>query len=161
MITQPFGTANLNHTYALIEEAGKLFDLGYSVYIEHPIPLEYGKAIVDIYAEKDNQEIIIEIGTLSRPRCMCDKWHTGKIALPTDRSDRIDSLRKAKPKAKIIWVHQWKNWISPSITSEYNRRLAFERYEQSEECKEQMLVVALRMAERMKNAKPFKRSLAT
>jgi hypothetical protein len=55
------------------------------------------KVVIDIYAQKEKKEIFIEVGFLSQN----SRW-TGRIEL----------LKKLRPKAKIIHVLQWKNYLT-------------------------------------------------
>jgi hypothetical protein len=97
--------ADPNHLYAFIEEAAKLFSRGYRVYIEYPISLLEGcKAVVDIYAVRGDEEVIVEVGTLS-PRRGLNEWKKNHV-------ERIDGLKRAKPKATIVWITQWKNFLT-------------------------------------------------
>ena len=89
-----------NHDFVVVEEVSKLMDRGFTCYVEEEIfigPSRKTKrgyrAVVDIYAVRGNEEIIIEVGTLS-----------------VRHGDRLSLLHKLKPNAKIIHVHQWKNY---------------------------------------------------
>lgn len=92
-------TGNQNHDYCVIDEVCKLMDKGYSCYLEYEIPIGPSKtkrgytAVVDIYAIKEKRQILLEIGTLS-----------------ASHGNRILLLKELKPHAKIIHVHQWKNY---------------------------------------------------
>jgi len=94
----PCSKDHINCCSTLIFE---LQNKGYKVQTEYPIPVplklqaKYKKrtVVVDIYGTKNNQEVIIEVGYLSQN-------HVG---------ERIALL---KPNAKIIHVHQWKNYLS-------------------------------------------------
>jgi len=83
-----------DHTYCIVDEVAKLMKRGYHCYLEYEIPLgNRKKIVVDIYAVKGDKQVLIEVGTLS----YC-------------HSDRFEIIRKLYPKAKIVWVHQWKNY---------------------------------------------------
>ena len=84
-----------NHNCCIAEIAGELLGKGYHVYLEYKIG-KYPSAPnlrnicykVDIYAVKDSEEIIIEVGSLSQ-------------------YDKLQELKRLKPTAKIIHVLQW------------------------------------------------------
>lgn len=86
-----------NHELCIVDEVMKLTNRGFTCYVEHAIYLQQGtqkRIVVDIYARKEDQEVIIEVGTLY------ERWVEG----------RLNFLKKLFPKAKIIHVHQWKNY---------------------------------------------------
>lgn len=75
-----------NHTNCIIDIVEELMERNFSCYLEQPLC----KGIVaDIYAKRNNEEIIVEVGTCS---------HT------------IAKYKKAKPNAKIVFAHQLKNY---------------------------------------------------
>lgn len=84
-----------NHILCIIEVAAKLFDKGYNVYLEYKIQkypntpnLRNMCYKADIYAVKDQQEIIIEVGSLSQ-------------------HSKLKELKRLKPNAQIIHILQW------------------------------------------------------
>lgn len=85
--------------------AAELQKKGFAIQFEYEIPVpielqnyyERKKAVVDIYAKKGKQEILVEVGYLSQPSL----WY-----------GRIELLKKIKPDAKIIHVLQWKNYLT-------------------------------------------------
>jgi len=87
---------NSDHEYCVVDEVSKLMDKGYDCYLEYPIFFMDGgkkrRLIIDIYAIKGNRKIIVEVGTLNR-----GTW-------------RLRKLKELCPDAKIIHVHQWKNY---------------------------------------------------
>ena len=108
-----------NHEYCVIDEVCKLMERGYDCYPEYEIWIGPSKtkrgyrAVVDIYAIRGKQEIIVEVGTLS-----------------PSHGDRIFLLQKLKPNAKIVHVHQWKNYgINEDII--WRRHLEYSRIMQS------------------------------
>lgn len=100
-------TGNQDHNYCVVDEVSRLMKKGYACYLEYEIfigPTDlYStcktkrgyRAAVDVYAMRGNEEVIIEVGTLS---------------LTHGYEDRIALLKHLRPKAKIIHVHQWKNY---------------------------------------------------
>lgn len=72
---------------------------GFICYLEYEIPFDRRKrgyrVVVDIFAKRDSEEILVEVGTLS-PR----------------HGDRLKLLRMLKPKAKVVHITQWKNWLT-------------------------------------------------
>jgi hypothetical protein len=108
-IDQDWG--NWDHQICIAEEAYNLMKLGYRCYLEYEIELPQRgyyrngkvrhKVIVDLYATKGSEKILVEVGTLAPRR---------------ENENRINLLKKLMPRAKIIWVHQWKNY---GITDSY------------------------------------------
>jgi len=103
---------NGDHELCMIDEVSKLMERGFTCYIEEELQIgpsktnrEY-KAVVDIYAVRKSEEILIEIGTLS-----------------VAHGDRLILLKQLKPNAMIIHIHQWKNY---GITNSYMEYLYFE-----------------------------------
>jgi hypothetical protein len=84
-----------NHNCCITEVAGELFDKGFNVYLEYKIR-KYPDAPqlrnmcfkVDVYAKKSNEEIIVEVGSLSQYY-------------------KLQELKRLKPNAKIVHVLQW------------------------------------------------------
>lgn len=85
---------NGDHEKCIVDEAAQLMDRGFTCYLEYVVP-KHGHGScryeIDVYARKGKQEIILEVGTLSS-------------------LDKLEALRKMFPNAKIIWIHQWKNY---------------------------------------------------
>ena len=82
-----------DHEVCIIDEVASLLDKGFHCYLEYNIKERSSKGskgiFVDIYAIRGDEEIIIEVGTCCH--------------LPQE-------YKNAKPKAKLIFVHQWKNY---------------------------------------------------
>jgi len=126
------GEISNNHDYCVVDEVTELMEKGYTCYLEYEIPIgpsetkrgpsQHGqgyRAVVDIYAVKEKQEIIVEVGTLS-----------------VAHGDRIALLKKLKPNAKIIHVHQWKNYginedLIWRLHIDWKRRIAWDKYVES------------------------------
>jgi len=115
-------TSPNNHELCIIEEVTKLMKLGYTCYLEEELWVGTSKtkrgcrAVVDIYATKGKQEILVEVGTLS---CV--------------HGDRIILLRKLKPNAKVVHIQQWKNYgINESLLwllhQDWKRSVAWDKY---------------------------------
>ena len=86
-----------NHEICLVEVVSELITRNYLCYLEHEIPVgEQRKAIVDIYAVRSKEEVLVEVGFLSQ-RC---------------KGERLALLRKAKPKAMILHITQLKNFLT-------------------------------------------------
>lgn len=94
-----YGFCHSEHDYCIIETISALMNRGFTCYPEYEIPLDQRKRgyriVVDILALRDNEEILIEVGTLSH------KYE-----------DRLRFLKTLKPKAKIFHITQWKNWLT-------------------------------------------------
>lgn len=100
---------NGDHELCMIDEVSKLMKRGFACYIEEELRIDRKlryRAIVDIYAIRKNKEILVEIGTLSKAH-----------------GDRLVLLKQLKPNAKIIHIHQWKNY---GITNSYMEYLYLE-----------------------------------
>lgn len=84
-----------DHDIVIKRECRRLKKLGYSVEREYEIPLEQKlhKIIIDIRAVRDTEELLIEVGTLCH-----------------SNGDRLPLLKRLRPTAKIIHIHQWKNY---------------------------------------------------
>jgi len=81
-----------DHQLCIIDEVIKLMDKGYTCYLEQNISNEQkgNRGIfVDIFASKGNEKLIVEVGTC---------YHT------------LDEYKIRMPDAKVIFVHQWKNY---------------------------------------------------
>jgi len=102
-----------DHDNCVIDLTSELLNSGYSVYLEYPFYLvdrenqNAERLVVDIYALKGNKEIIIEVGSLS-------PTHTSVPSPIFVREERFKLLKNLCPRARIIHVTQWKNWISNS-----------------------------------------------
>jgi len=87
-----------DHNFCIIDMVSEYMDRGYTCYVEYEIPLDNRprgyRVVVDILALKENQEVLIEVGSLSPVH-----------------GDRIALLKKLRPTAKIIHITQWKNWV--------------------------------------------------
>jgi hypothetical protein len=87
-----------DHEQAIINCVCELMDKGYRCYLEEIIGFstesKHSKIQVDIYARKEEKEIIIEVGTLNEPYGI----------------SRAEMVKKIKPKAKFIHITQWKNY---------------------------------------------------
>lgn len=100
-----------DHDNCIVDLASELFGRGYSVYLEFPFYLEEGtkmngkRLVVDIYAMKETEELIIEVGSLSPNHTFCPS----PLLI---RQERFKLLKTLCPKAKIIHITQWKNWVS-------------------------------------------------
>lgn len=108
--------SNWDHQLCVVDEVVKLMDRNFVCYLEHEIPLtsDYRKKLfVDILAIKGEKKILLEIGSLS----------------PRQEGDRFSILKSLMPNAKIIHVHQWKNY---GINEDFIRRrhFAYRRYVQ-------------------------------
>lgn len=91
------GFAGSDHVNAVIEEASKLFDRGYHVYLEQSFTIGEGlNAVVDIYAIKKEMELMVEVGSLTTSF--------------TSKKNRLALLKKARPNCKILWVRQWSHF---------------------------------------------------
>ena len=101
---------NSDHEMCIIDEAAKLMDRGFSCYLEYEIITPCRKYFVDIYGVKGNKEIIIEVGTLSRETRY-------------NQESRLAELKQIMPQAKIVHIHQWKNYY---ITEGSMLQFAFE-----------------------------------
>ena len=94
------GACRNEHDIAISNEVKRLENLGYHCEREHKISLGRGKngrelrVVVDIYAKRRNEELLIEVGQLSN-----------------SHGPRLELLKKLSPNAKIIHITQWKNWI--------------------------------------------------
>lgn len=104
----PTAVGTADHDNCIVDLAAELFDRGYSVYLEFRFYLEEGtnmngkRLIVDIYATKGTEELIIEVGSLSPTHTLCLNV----------REERFRLLKKLCPTAKIVHVTQWKNWLT-------------------------------------------------
>lgn len=92
-----YGFYENDHDYAIIDITVELMNRGFTCYLEHIILLGGGKrlgyrVVVDIYAKRNEEEILIEVGSLSG-------------------DNRLMRLKALKPTAQIIHVTQWKNFI--------------------------------------------------
>ena len=84
------------HELCIIDNIVELMNRGYTCYPEYELAIsEKMKAIVDIYAVKGDKAILVEVGTLSQLH-----------------GNRIELLKSLMPKAKIVHIHQWKNYFS-------------------------------------------------
>lgn len=89
------------HDVCVVDIVSELMDKGYTCYLEYEILFPNAtkkhkqRAVVDVYAVKQEKEVIVEVGTLS-----------------PQHGDRIKQLKELMPKAKILWIHQWKNYFS-------------------------------------------------
>lgn len=84
------------HDTCIVQTVSELIERGYSCYLEYEIVITpKTKAVVDIYAVKDQNELLIEIGYLS-----------------LQHGNRIGLLKALMPNAKVIWIKQWKNYFS-------------------------------------------------
>ena len=119
--TLRFSSSN-NHYFCVIEEVVKLMNSGYTCYLEEELWIAPSKtkrgyrAVVDIYAVKGKQEVLVEVGTLS-----------------VSHGDRITLLKKLKPNSKIIHVHQWKNYgitedLIWRLHMDWKRQIAWDKY---------------------------------
>ena len=94
-----YGFCGFEHNYCIIDTVSEFMNRGFSCYLEYEIPLDNRKrgyrVVVDILAKRANEEILVEVGTLS-----------------SIHGDRLKLLRMVKPKAKIFHVTQWKNWLT-------------------------------------------------
>lgn len=97
-----------------------MMDRGFSCYLEHEIALDdrpRGKrAVVDILGLKEDQEVLIEVGTLS-------PIHGNRLVL----------LKKVRPEAKVIHITQWKNWLTSFDWSKQNDRFLMLSAKEKEE----------------------------
>lgn len=80
-----------DHLFCEIDIIEELMNRGFTCYLEHEITdnIKNHRIFVDIYAKKKDKEIIVEVGTCSH--------------LPIE-------YKQFKPNAKLIFVHQWKNY---------------------------------------------------
>ncbi len=126
MVIFPSAVGLGDHDNCIVDLASELFSKGYRVFLEYPFYLGKGKnntklrVVVDIYALKMGNEIIAEVGTLSLT-------HTNGIG----QSERIQLLKKLCPKAKIIHITQWKNWINQFEIRDYQNEIYMEKLERS------------------------------
>ena len=111
MVLTP-GCCASEHELAIMKEINRLKNLGYICEREYIIFIGGGKGagyrlVVDIRAKKGEKELLIEVGTLSNIH--------GK---------RLELLKKLCPRAKIIHITQWKNWLNSFdwFTAEEHRR---------------------------------------
>lgn len=98
-MVRDYGCCHFEHDYCIVETISNLMDRGFTCYSEYEIPLDNRKrgyrVVVDIVAMRDNEEVLIEVGTLS-----------------PIHGDRLRLLKKLRPKAKIFHITQWKNWLT-------------------------------------------------
>lgn len=86
-----------DHELCIVELVSEFIARGYRCYLEYEVAInQKNKAVVDILAIKKEECILIEVGFLSQ-------HHLG---------ERIALLKSLMPKAKILHVKQWKNYIS-------------------------------------------------
>lgn len=91
------------HQYAIIDAIESLLQQKYRCYIEHAFFIDAThKIIVDILAIKKEEQIIIEVGTISK-----------------SHADRFKLLKQLIPNATILHITQWKNYLS---TEQYNAK---------------------------------------
>jgi hypothetical protein len=84
------------HDSCIVDNVVSLMDRGYTCYLEYEVELGgRKKVVIDIYAKREEKEVVIEVGYLSQ-----------------SHGDRIEALKALFPKATIIHVHQWKNYFS-------------------------------------------------
>ena len=127
-------TGNQDHNYCVVNEVSKLMDRGFTCYLEYEILIGGGRrlgyrAVVDIYAVRGKQEILIEVGTLS-----------------VAHGDRIALLQRLKPNAKVIHVHQWKNYgINDVLMRELYYEWKMQNYFNSEKGQREILDVLERL----------------
>jgi hypothetical protein len=112
--------SNNDHEYCIIDVVDELITRGYRCYLEYEVSLGYkGKTTtshnrrnrpsyiaVDIYAVRDADQIVVEVGTLA----------------PRKEGDRMTLLRKLFPEAKLVHVTQWKNFINTWEIQQYRFR---------------------------------------
>jgi hypothetical protein len=126
-----WGTTQGEHDCCIVEVASEYFSRGYDVYLEHEIPLNTGKRkrlVVDILAIKDQEKIVIEVGTLS--------YQCHGLMFP---EDRIFLLKQVLPNTKVIHITQWKNYISQFDWRDAEEDYRFKKYLSSKQAKEDMI----------------------
>ena len=114
MVIKQWGLCQNEHETCIADVATEMFIRDFTVYLEHKISLlpETKKAVVvDIYAKKNEVEILIEVGTLS-----------------VIHGDRLQVLRRLKPEAKILHVTQWKNWLTSFDWGKAFEEWRYEKY---------------------------------
>jgi len=85
-----------HHNLTMIEVVSELMDRGFTCYLEQEIPKDENHNVsVDIYAVKDERELIMEIGYLSQ---LC-------------KGERMRLLRTLKPDADIVHITTLANWV--------------------------------------------------
>lgn len=94
-----------NHEIAIKNEVQRLENKGYKCEREYVISLDNSKdkrkgLFVDIRATRGQEELLIEVGTLSK--LYCEDFF----------DDRILLLKHLRPNAKIIHILQWKNFFT-------------------------------------------------
>jgi hypothetical protein len=84
-----------DHASCIIDEVAKLMDKGFACYLETGIPKYPGCGPLrcmtyqpDIYALRNNEIVLVEVGVLSQ-------------------KSKIQDLRKLSPLSKIVHVRQW------------------------------------------------------
>jgi hypothetical protein len=97
---RPLGCCGQEHNIAIKQEVKRLEKLGYVCEREYEIPLGTGKGhghrlVVDIRATRANEELLIEVGSLSNVH-----------------GNRLQLLKKLRPHAKIVHITQWKNYLN-------------------------------------------------
>ncbi|MFA5714927.1 MAG: hypothetical protein WC998_04265 [Candidatus Paceibacterota bacterium] len=109
-----------DHESCIIDIVEELMNKNFTCYVEYeisvPISLqeiyERKKVIVDVFALKKEKQVLIEVGLLSQSSI----W-----------AGRIELLKKVMPNAQVLWVTQWKNFISPAEFE--NARLRWRYYD--------------------------------
>ena len=94
-----------DHYICCQQVAKELHKKGYVITTEYEIPVpielqkiyERKKIVIDVHGVKAEKEILVEVGYLSQNSIFFG---------------RIELLKKLRPKAKILHVHQWKNYLS-------------------------------------------------
>ena len=93
-----YGLCGSEHEFCIIDTVSEFMNRGYVCYLEYEIILDRKrgfKLVVDVLAIKKEQRVLIEVGTLS-----------------SIHGDRLKLLKTLRPKAKIIHITQWKNFIT-------------------------------------------------
>jgi hypothetical protein len=109
-----------NHDLCIVDLINELMNRGFICYLEYEIPIpETAKfnnhrrrvLVVDIYAIRRKERVIIEVGTLSLNN-VTQLLSENTRDQQTKGKGRFALLKKLLPKTRLIHVTQWKNFIS-------------------------------------------------